>query len=115
MKNYISAGYYTEDMILKGNKQQRISLRSNSTYTFFKGLEATLILNGTYNINDTFPSTRNYYETLPIFSPYENDGHTYRLYNYYSRDSFYEYKPTQVKFHANDLPERDQNLSLIHI
>ena len=52
MKNYISAGYYTEDMILKGNKQQRISLRSNSTYTFFKGLEATVILNGTYNIND---------------------------------------------------------------
>lgn len=74
MKNYISAGYYTEDMILKGNKQQRISLRSNSTYTFFKGLEATLILNGTYNINDTFPSTRNYYETLPIFSPYETTG-----------------------------------------
>lgn len=109
MKNYISAGYYTEDMILKGNKQQRISLRSNSTYTFFKGLEAALILNGTYNINDTFPSTRNYYKTLPIFSPYENDGHTYRLYNYYSRDSFYEYKPTQVKFFDNDLPERDQN------
>lgn len=109
MKNYVSAGYYTEDMILKGNKQQRISLRSNSTYTFLPGLEASLILSGTYNINDTFPSTRTYYQTLPIFSPYENDGHTYRLYNYYSRDSFDQYKPTQVKFYDNDLPERDQN------
>ncbi len=109
MTNYVSAGYYTEDMILKGNKQQRISLRSNSSYTFFPGLEASLNLNGTYNINDTFPSTRTYYETLPIFSPYENDGHTYRLYNYYSRDNFYEYKPSLVKFYDNDLPERDQN------
>ncbi|MFR6416047.1 MAG: hypothetical protein ACLUNS_10310 [Alistipes shahii] len=27
----------------------------------------------------------------------------------YSRDNFYEYKPSLVKFYDNDLPERDQN------
>ena len=109
MKNYISGGYYTEDMILKGNRQQRISLRANSSYKLTRTFEASLSLSGTYNINNIFPSTRNYYMMLPIFSPYENDGHTYRLYNYYSRDSYFEYAPRLYKFTANDLPERDQN------
>lgn len=97
MKNYLSAGFYTDDMMLKGNNQRRLSLRSNSTYTLVKGLEATVIMGGSYNVNNIFSLTRSYYETLPIFSPYENDGHTMRLYNYYSNESLTEYKPSMLK------------------
>lgn len=109
MKNYLSAGFYTDDMMLKGNNQRRLSLRSNSTYTLVKGLEATVIMGGSYNVNNIFSLTRSYYETLPIFSPYENDGHTMRLYNYYSNESLTEYKPSMLKFTQNKVPEREEN------
>ena len=108
MNNYISMGYYTDDMMLKGNTQRRLSLRTRTNYKIVKGLEASISLNGSYNVNNIFSMTRDYYETLPIFSPYNNDG-SLRLYNYYSNESLTEYKPSMVKFHNNRVGERDQN------
>lgn len=107
MRNYVSLGYYSEDYILKGNDQKRLTINTNSTFNLSKRLSANIKLQGAYSVNNIFYATRDYYTNLPIFEPYNPDG-SYRLYNYYSR-STEEYKPELVKFFSNGVPERDEN------
>ncbi|MEG2061557.1 MAG: SusC/RagA family TonB-linked outer membrane protein, partial [Alistipes sp.] len=81
--NYFSASYYREQSSVKGNTQQRISARMNNTYKFGKKITLRPSLSASYNINDLFSPGHEYYKTLPIYSLFDNDGYTYRLYNRY--------------------------------
>lgn len=77
---YVSGQYYQNDKTIKGNTQQRMSLASNVNLKLHKRLKLGIDLSASYNNNDLFALGREYYELLPIYSPYNADG-TYRLYN----------------------------------
>lgn len=77
---YLSASYYENEATIKGNKQQRFSLRTNLGFQLHKKVKATINLSASYNTNDLFNMGRDYYEFLPIYSPYNPDG-TFRLLN----------------------------------
>lgn len=81
--NYASASYYREQSSVKGNVQHRITARLNNTYRLGRKFTFRPQVSASYNINDIFPMSHEYYQTLPIFSPFDNDGYTYRLYNRY--------------------------------
>ena len=93
---YLSGSYYQNQSTIIGNEQQRFSLRST-------------IHSASYNLNDLFNMGRDYYENLPIYSPYYPDG-TLRLYNRYVSGVDSEGNPVfkDQKF-FNSVAEREQN------
>ena len=109
--NYFSISYYRNEATVKGNTQQRVSATLNNTYKLGRRLTIRPKLAVSYNINDIFNLTHEYYETLPIFSPFENDGYTYRLYNKYVDGLTESGEPIwkERKFTNNKIPKRDLN------
>lgn len=77
---YLSGSYYENSPIIKGTKQQRFTLRSNTDFRIGKYVKAGANLSASYNINDLFNLGREVYNNLPILSPYNEDG-SFRLYN----------------------------------
>lgn len=108
MSNYLSFGYYANNSAVKGNNQERYTIRNKSTYYFTPDLSLDFSVAGGYNHNDIFSVTSSMYKVLPIFSPYEDDGVTPRLYNWYSQSDT-EYNPVKRKFVYNYVPARDCN------
>ena len=107
VSNSVSASYYRNTNIVQGDNSQRFSVDSKQSFELWKRAELGLNLSASYNINDLFPLGRTYLETLPIFSPYLEDGHTDRLYNnIYSSEKggFY-----MRKFFDNEIPTREYN------
>lgn len=80
---YISGAYYRYLPTIKGNTQERISLRINNEIKFTERLKGTFLVSLSYNINNLFNPGKNYYEYLPIFSPYNQDGYSIRQWNQY--------------------------------
>lgn len=109
VKYYFSGSYYRNQSTIKGNLQQRFSLRSNMDFQLHKKVRLNTILSASYNINDLFNMGRDYYENLPIYSPYNPDG-TLRLYNQYVDGIDDEGNLTyrKQKF-FNSVAEREQN------
>lgn len=107
---YVSGQYYQNDKTIKGNTQQRMSLASNVNLKLHKRVKLGIDLSASYNNNDLFALGREYYELLPIFSPYNADG-TYRLYNMVVDGLNADGTPRFVKqrFLSNSVPEREQN------
>ncbi|WP_314311972.1 SusC/RagA family TonB-linked outer membrane protein [Hoylesella saccharolytica] len=109
---YLSGQYFLNNGTVKGNTQQRLSLRSNLGFQLNKKLKLSVDLSASYNDNDLFALGREYYQLLPIFSPYNADG-TYRLYNKVVDGIDGSGNPiwrTQ-RFTKNSVMERDQNLN----
>lgn len=107
--SYFSTSYYREESAVKGNTQQRVTARMNNLYKFGKKLTFRPNLSASYNVNDIFAPSHEYYEILPIYSPYDNDGYTYRLYNRYvsGRNADGTLKWTDAKFWDNTISKRD--------
>jgi TonB-linked SusC/RagA family outer membrane protein len=107
---YVSGQYYQNNGTVKGNQQQRLSLRSNLNFQLAKKLKLTVELSASYNNNDLFALGREYYELLPIFSPYNADG-SYRLYNTIVSGLDSEGNPiySKQRFLSNSVLEREQN------
>ena len=109
---YVSGQYYQNERTVKGNEQQRLSLRSDLNFQLLEKLKLTVGLFASYNDNDLFALGREYYELLPIYSPYNLDG-TYRLYNKIvtgvdsNGDPIYAIQ----RFISNSILERDQNIN----
>ena len=108
-KYYLSGSYYQNQSTIKGNKQQRFSMRSNLDFQLHKKVKLSTILSASYNTNDLFNMGRDFYENLPIFSPYNPDG-TLRLYNRMVSGLDAEGNPVfkDYKF-FNSVAEREQN------
>jgi TonB-linked outer membrane protein, SusC/RagA family/TonB-dependent outer membrane receptor, SusC/RagA subfamily, signature region len=104
--NYLSLSYFNEDYTLKGNNTKRISLRDRINYQISKKFKADLNFNASYNLNDIFYLGSNYLRVIPIFSPYDEDGKTPRLYNCYSRETG-SYSPEERRFVYNGVPKRE--------
>lgn len=106
MSNYVTGSYYRTNNTVKGDSQQRFSIRTRNTYDFTGWLKVNAQLSASYNNNDLFPLYRGYLETLPILEPYMSDG-SFRLYN-----KVYDVKEggwTMRKFTKNEVPEREAN------
>jgi TonB-linked SusC/RagA family outer membrane protein len=108
-KYYLSGSYFQNKSTIIGNKQQRFSMRTNLDFQLHKKVKLTTILSASYNNNDLFNMGRDFYENLPIFSPYNPDG-TLRLYNRFvdSVDSDGNLVWRDQKF-FNSVAEREQN------
>jgi len=106
---YASAAYYQNSSTVKGNETQRFSLRSNNEVLFGKRVTATLGLQASYNVNDLFILGRDYYEYLPILTPYNADG-TPRQYYMVIDGAKENGEPNWVKQKfLNSVAERDEN------
>lgn len=108
---YLSGSYYENKATVKGNQQQRFSVRTNFSYQLMKDLKTTFNLSLSYNKNTLFNPGRDYYELLPIFSPYYPDS-TMRLYNKvfggYASDGSEIW--TEERF-RNSVAEREENVN----
>ena len=105
-KHYLSVNYYYEDSPKKGNIQQRFSVRDRALYKITKKLSLEGNISVSYNVNDITSISDTYYRVIPIFEPYDLDGVTPRLYNYYSQDTD-KYNPVLKKFVYSEVPNRD--------
>lgn len=109
-KFYASAQYFENTGTVKGNKQQRFSVRSNNEFKFLNMFTATIGLQGSYNDNDMFNPGHDYYQELPIFSPYNSDG-SMRLYNTMISGSNPDGTPKWVtNRYLNSVAEREENI-----
>ena len=105
-KHYLSLNYYGDRAVKKGNDQQRFTLRDRTQFKFTKRLSLDLNLSLSYNVNDISSISDSYYRVIPIFEPYDLDGVTPRLYNYYN-ESTDSYSPSLRKFVYSEVPQRD--------
>ena len=107
---YLSASYLENTATVKGNKQQRFSIRSNLDFTFLRKFKVSVDLATSYNVNDLFNPGRDYYEYLPIFEPYNEDG-TFRLYNKVISGKETDGSPkwSENRF-LNSVAEREENI-----
>jgi len=80
LKYYISTAYYNDQSTIIGNDQNRFALRSNLDLKMSEKLNLVLHYTSSYNRNNIFNPGNDYYQFLPIYSPYNSDG-TFRLYN----------------------------------
>jgi TonB-linked SusC/RagA family outer membrane protein len=108
---YLSGSYYQNESTIKGNMQQRFSVRTNLDFQIHKKLKLSTILSASYNTNDLFNMGRDFYENLPIYSPYNPDG-TLRLYNRIVNgvDADGNVTYTDLRF-FNSMAEREQNIN----
>lgn len=106
-RTYVSGSCYAYDNTVKTDKSRRFYLRMNQDYDFSEKVKLGISMTSTYNVNNLFPLGKNYLSTLPIFSPYLNDGYTYRLYNKVWDDTNKTFK--MVKFLDNEIPEREED------
>ncbi len=107
-RNYISFAYFDKDNSLRGNRQQRASLRINSDMRLHKRVRLSLRIASSLNRNNIFSPGQDYLSYLPIVSLYDAEGNL-RLYNHiYIQDS--EGKPAlkREKF-LNSIARREEN------
>jgi TonB-linked SusC/RagA family outer membrane protein len=104
---YISGGYFKDQSTIKGNEQERYSVRSNTELNINKRLTLSLNTSTSFNVNKIFNPGDDYYQNLPIYSPYNNDG-SYRFYN-----KLYDYEAGTTNWVTqkfwNTVPEREEN------
>lgn len=106
---YVSGSYYTNESTLIGNDQERYTLRSNNTLHLNDRLTMQLTLGGSYNTNSLFTPGHEYYENIPIISPYNEDG-SYRLYYRMIEGIGSNGEPNWIdRRYFNAVAEREQN------
>ena len=106
---YISGGYFQDKSTIIGNKQERFSVRANNATDITDKMYIDLSLGASYNVNDLFTPGNEYYENLPIISPYNQDGsfrQYYRTINGYNPDGSPIWEDQRF---FNALAEREQN------
>lgn len=105
----ISGAYYNNKMTIKGNDQQRFSILTNTDIKFNSKVSASLNLSSSYNINNIFNPGDDYYNILPIYSPYDLQN-KFRLFNSYVSGSNPDGSPkfSTVRF-FNSVAEREEN------
>ncbi|MBP1664549.1 MAG: SusC/RagA family TonB-linked outer membrane protein, partial [Bacteroidetes bacterium] len=114
----LSLSYFDEKGTIKTNNQQRFSVRYNTEYKFAKRLTFGTTISASYNQNNLFAVGNEYYEVLPIYTPYLADGYTNRLYNRVVESVSYDTNgnPVRVwkdqKFFSNSIPEREDNKNI---
>ena len=106
---FISGAYYNENQTVKGNTTDRYSFRANNDINVTDKLTATFNLSTSYSVDDIFNMGTDYYDFLPINSPYYSDG-SFRLYNKYIDGKNLNGDPNWIeKKFFNSVAEREEN------
>lgn len=106
---YLSGSYFKSKSTVIGNSQERFTLRTRNNVELSKKLSMDLSLAGSYNINALFTPGHDYYQNLPIISPYNEDG-SFRQYYRIIDGRLPNGQPNWVdKKFFNSLAEREQN------
>lgn len=106
---YLSGSYYGGNLTVKGNQNDRFSLRSNTDFKLTEYIEFGLKLSSSYNVNTLFNPGDDYYKLLPIYSPYNADG-SMRLYNTYIDGADALGQPVwATRRFLNSVAEREEN------
>ncbi|MFN0293614.1 SusC/RagA family TonB-linked outer membrane protein [Pedobacter helvus] len=94
---YVSGSFYDQKLTSIANSTQRYSLRSQINTDVSKRLSFNFVFGGSYNVNDMWSVGSNYYDELPVISPYNPDG-SYALYDYQGNRIF----PSLAEAYQND-------------
>ncbi len=107
---FISGSYYKGKSTIIGNSQKRFSVRANLDIAMTPKLNFRFYTTTSYNLNEIFNPSNDYYQILPIYSPYNEDGNSFRLYNTTVSELDVNNNPlwTKSKF-FNSLAEREEN------
>lgn len=107
---FISGSYYKGKSTIIGNSQERFSVRANLDVALSKRLSFRFYTTTSYNLNEIFNPGDDYNKMLPIYSPYNEDGNSFRLYNntVSELDVNGNLLLTKSKF-FNSLAEREEN------
>ncbi len=109
IKYYISTALYDNQSTIIGNNQNRISLRANIDVKMSEKLNFLLNYTTSYNRNNIFNPSSNYYGILPIYSPRNDDG-SFRLYNKIVEGADAFGNPNwQTNRFLNSVAEREEN------
>lgn len=110
IKYYISTALYDNQSTIIGNNQNRVSLRANIDVKMSEKLNFLLNYTTSYNKNNIFSPGNDYYQFLPIYTPYNEDG-TFRLYNKTvdGSDAFGNPSWRTSRF-RNSVAEREENI-----
>ena len=106
-KTYVTGSYYRNANIIQKDLSERYYVRMNNTYTPRDNFKLGLSLGAILTDDDMFQLGHSYLDILPIFSPYLEDGKTYRLFNNVWDDVKGEW--VMKKFLDNKLPDREYN------
>ena len=106
-KTYVTGSYYRNANIIQSDLSQRYYVRMNNTYNPVDNLRVGLSLGAILTDDDMFQIGHDYMDILPIFSPYLEDGKTYRLFNKVWDDTKGEW--VMKKLLDNKLPDREYN------
>ncbi len=112
MAGSASASFFNQNNTVIGDNQKRATLNLKENFFLHKNVTWGISLNGSFNLNNLFNvGARSFLECPPIYSPYLNDGTTYRLYNRLWDQTANDGAGAFVdrKFHANELPNREYN------
>lgn len=105
----LSGGYYNNQSTVIGNIQERYSIRGNLDIDMSSRVKFQLLYAASYNINDVFVPSNDYYQFLPIYNPLNPDG-TYRLYNKSVSGIDSSGEPVwQTSRFLNSVAEREEN------
>ena len=109
-KYFVSGSYYKGKSTVIGNTQERFSVRANLDVAMSKKLNFKFYTTTSYNLNEIFNPGDDYFRTLPIYSPYNEDETSFRLYNKSVSELDANANPlwTRLKF-FNSLAEREEN------
>ncbi|HBX46747.1 SusC/RagA family TonB-linked outer membrane protein [Limibacterium fermenti] len=106
---YVSGSYLDNKKTIIGNTQSRFSIRTNIDVKLSKDITFSLNNTSSYNVNDVFVPGNDYYEFLPIYTPYNEDG-TMRLYNTSLQGYDNAGNPTWNRsIFRNSVAEREEN------
>ena len=102
----VSASYYREENIVISDKMDRFTFKARNVFDLTRWMKLDTSLSASYNDNDLFPISREYFDTLPIYEPYMQDG-TYRLYNMVFEEGSFKKK----RFNDNKIPQRRESIN----
>lgn len=104
-RTYVTGSYYRNANIIREDLSQRYYFRMNNSYQPVENFKLGLSLGAIYTDDDMFQIGHDYLDILPIFSPYLEDGKTYRLFNKEWDDTSGGW--VMRKLWDNKLPDRD--------
>jgi TonB-linked SusC/RagA family outer membrane protein len=108
--HYLSGSYYQQEPIMRGTKTQRASLNSDISFKLGQRVDLGVTLSSTYTFNDMYNLGRTVYRSLPIMSPYNEDGSLRLYYKEVKADA--DGNPTfaTYRYIFNDIASREQDI-----
>lgn len=109
LRYYLSGEYFNDRSTIIGNDQNRLGLRTNLDFAISKKVNLQVNSYFSYNKNNIFNPGNDYYQLLPIYSPYNPDG-SFRLYNKIIDGTDALGNPVwKIQKFFNSLAEREEN------